>query len=533
MNEEKQPSVFLRPVSGLVKSAGLFDVFIYNVGLISIGIGIAYTHLFGPANYPGGNIPVASIIATVIMLVVGLGMLCWTVTLPRSGGVYVFVSRGLSAPIAFALSFVESCALLFYNGVAAILVSTVGLAPFFTILASLTHSSAIMQLALNMQTKNAQFIIGSALIVLCGILLISGMKRFFFVQKIMFFIAIIGTIAMIIALASYPHQQFIANFNDLMSQLGASPYNTVIEKAKAAGWNSAGFNWWQTLRLSVWPIVPLLGGVLSMGIGGEIRQVEKSQTWGIIGSIVFCGLLFALIGQLSYHSIGYEFQGALTYNSFNLPAFSTSVSPYFTMLVAILTKNIFLTCIIGLGFIAWIYFWIPGMLSYVERSMLAWSFDRVGPEKFGEVSDKYHTPIYSIIVTVAISLVFTAMYVYTTFFATLIFVFALSIAWCVVLFAGMLFPYRKRSIFEKSPIAKYKIVGIPLMSIACALGAMCMVLIMVLLWNDPIAAGHDPKSIWTIVSLLLIGFGLYYYMKSRRKKQGINIEAAFKEIPIE
>lgn len=531
--KEKLQSIFLRPVSGLVKSAGIFDVFIYNVGLISIGIGVAYTHLYGASNYPGGNIPIASVIATVIMVVVGLGMLCWTITLPRSGGIYVFISRGLSAPIAFALSFVESCALLFYNGVAAVLISTVGLAPLFATMASLTHSEWLMRLALNMQTPTAQFVIASVLIVLCGILLISGMKRFFLVQKIMFFIAITGTIVMITALAIYPHAQFVANFNDLMSHLGSNAYTTVIDKAKSAGWNNQEFNWWQTLRLSVWPIVPLLGGVLSMGIGGEIRKIERSQTWGIIGSIVFCGLLFALIGQLSYQSIGQDFQGAITYNAFNQPQFSTAIYPYFTTLMAILTKNIYLTCIIAISFIAWIYFWIPGMLSYVERTMLAWSFDRVAPEKFGDVSDKYRTPVFSIIVTVLISVTFTALYVYTSFFATLIFVLALSIAWCTTLLAGTLFPFTNKNIFEKSPIAKYRIAGIPLMTVVCGIGAILMIVVMILLWNDPIAAGHDTKSIATILSLIAAGFGVYYYMKYKRKKEGIDIGDAFKEIPIE
>ena len=48
--------VFLRKASGLIKTAGTTDVFIFNVGLVSIGIGIGGLLLYGPAVYPGGNL---------------------------------------------------------------------------------------------------------------------------------------------------------------------------------------------------------------------------------------------------------------------------------------------------------------------------------------------------------------------------------------------------------------------------------------------------------------------------------------------
>src|SRR5438270_12527669 len=109
------PSVFLRKASGLVKAASVWDVFIFNTGLISIGIGVLYTHLYGPSNYPGGDIAIASLIATVAMLAVGAGMWSWSVTIPRSGAIYVFLSRTGSPALGFALGFVDACCWLFYN----------------------------------------------------------------------------------------------------------------------------------------------------------------------------------------------------------------------------------------------------------------------------------------------------------------------------------------------------------------------------------------------------------------------------------
>src|SRR5690348_2857634 len=96
--------VFLRKASGLIKTASTTDVFIYNVGLVSIGIGIGGLLLYGPAVYPGSNLVVGVLFAGVFMSAIAFGMLTWTVTIPRSGGVYPFGSRSMPPAIAFMLS---------------------------------------------------------------------------------------------------------------------------------------------------------------------------------------------------------------------------------------------------------------------------------------------------------------------------------------------------------------------------------------------------------------------------------------------
>ena len=45
--------VFSRKASGLVRVGSTLDVFIFNVGLVSVGIAIAYNQYYGPSLYPG------------------------------------------------------------------------------------------------------------------------------------------------------------------------------------------------------------------------------------------------------------------------------------------------------------------------------------------------------------------------------------------------------------------------------------------------------------------------------------------------
>ena len=55
--------IFLRRASGLIKTAGGYDTFVYNLGLVSVGLGVASILFYGPAFYPGGDLLVACLIA--------------------------------------------------------------------------------------------------------------------------------------------------------------------------------------------------------------------------------------------------------------------------------------------------------------------------------------------------------------------------------------------------------------------------------------------------------------------------------------
>jgi amino acid transporter len=265
-----------------------------------------------------------------------------------------------------------------------------------------------------------------------------------------------------------------------------------------------------------------------------VRQAKRNQAIGILGSILLCGLLFAWIGQLSYKVFGYEFQGALTFNAGqHNTAYATPTTPYFPLLVYYLTSHLWLAVLIAASFVAWIYFWVPGMLAYAQRSLLAWSFDRLAPECAGYVSDKYHTPVGAIIITTAISLVLLYLYVFTTLFPTLTFILAASSAWLIATLAGCLYPYLRPVLFNTSPVAYHQVLNIPMMTIANALASFALIVVIVLLWNDPVAAGHGMNSLGTVVALYVIGSFLYVVMRRWRLRQGIDIYLAAKEIPIE
>ena len=76
----------------------------------------------------------ACLLAGVLMACIAFGFITWTITLPRSGGIYVFGSRILPPGIALTMSLVEITAWLFYCAIAAYWIILLGISPALTFL---------------------------------------------------------------------------------------------------------------------------------------------------------------------------------------------------------------------------------------------------------------------------------------------------------------------------------------------------------------------------------------------------------------
>jgi basic amino acid/polyamine antiporter, APA family len=529
--------VFLRKASGLIKSASNTDVFIYDIGLVSIGLGLGFILFYGPAVYLGGNLYVGTLLAGAAMILVGLGMLTWTITIPRSGGIYNFGTRSMWPPLAFTLSFVEVTAWLFYGSFGAVYLVQLGIAPAVTAIGILTDDSGVESFGADLAGDWGTFLIASGALIVGAIVLASGMRRFFFTQKVMFTMAVLGTLVFIVTLILTSRAEFVSNFNGVMGSrldVGDDAYNGVIGAATDAGWGDPGFDWKQTILFSNWVFLPLIGAAFSISIGGEIKQVARGQTLGILGAIIGSVAIWLLSIYLVYRTMGSDFLGAVTYSNLNaVEGAATPVTPFPTLLTGLGVDSVVLTILIALGFIGWIWLWIPTQILYPTRALVAWSLDRVAPDKLGTVSERTHTPIPAILFCLAGGITFVGMLSFTSFFQLVIFIEVAVLAWAIVLLAGVFFPYRRPDIYGKSPLANIRIAGIPVMSVACALGAAAALLYFFNLFFDDFAAGHSRHSMSVLIGWFVGAFVLYWVMWFIRRRQGVNVDLAFKEIPIE
>lgn len=529
--------IFLRKASGLIRTASTGDTFIYNIGLVSVGLGVASILFYGPAFYPGGNLLWATVLAGVVMSCIAFGLITWAVTLPRSGGIYVFGSRILPPFLALTLSLVEIVTWLFYCAIAAYWILYLGLSPAFTLIGILSGSAAWENLGAWVVEPWPTFIIGSGILILSGAMLATGMKFYLTVQKVVFTGALIGSLILIAALIPYSHADFVASFNAIIGPtLGeGGSYDAVIASGREQGWGEGwdgGTDWQKTWLVSNWPFLPLIGAAFSIAIGGEIKSVQRSHTWGMLGAIAGSVTIWLITIWLCLDRFGYEFLGTAAYNL--TLGVGIQTDPTITLLAGVITNSPLISALVAAGFIFWMWMWIPGMHTFGVRAVVAWAFDRVAPASLAEISQTRHTPAVAIWFCVAITVVFMALFVFTEFFSTIIILIeAAVLAWSIVLGAGIFFPYMRPEIYEKSPIATKKIFGLPMMTVACALGCAGAQFYFWTLFFDPDAAGHDPVQMQLVFGLFVIGIVFYFVMKAIRKSQGIDVTLAFKEIPIE
>jgi hypothetical protein len=89
----------------------------------------------------------------------------------------------------------------------------------------------------------------------------------------------------------------------------------VVATAKQNGYVTGSFSIGKSIEFLVFPLLPLLGAVQSIGIGGEVKRFRRSQLLGMLGAVAATGLLIALFDGLAAKAFGYEFQGAVGFNS--------------------------------------------------------------------------------------------------------------------------------------------------------------------------------------------------------------------------
>ena len=342
----------MRKASGLIRTAGLTDTFIYNLGVVSIGLGVGSMLYYGPAFYPQGNLVWGCIIAGVAMAMISFGFITWTITLPRSGGIYVFGSRILPPALALTMSLVEITAWLFYCAIAAYWIVILALAPMFAGLNLLTGNETFLTISKTMLEPWATFLIGAAILLLSQVVLSYGMRFYLTLNKWVFILAMASTVFLIVVLAMSTREQFVANLNELVGPSLGVPdaYNAIIASGKEKGWGEAGFDLWQTMLMSNWPFLPLIGAAFSIAIGGEIKSVQKSQTVGMLGAVFVATLAFVITVWLAYRVFGFEFLGTAVFNTLTANGgLTTPTDPSIALLTGILTKSPLITVLTSLG----------------------------------------------------------------------------------------------------------------------------------------------------------------------------------------
>jgi APA family basic amino acid/polyamine antiporter len=515
------PTTFVRNATGLVRELSPFDAFNLVFSAVLIPVGITQVLSFAPTFWPRANILLSFLFSIPLVFCFGLVYLFFTVAMPRSGGDYVWVSRVLGPGIGFltnlSLTFVFTTWISFN---------------FTTMMTLMLPSLAYVAGFPWNPSPLTQFLIATVLTAAFAALMILGTKRVARYMAVTFAIVWLGMLIWFIGLAITGHTAFVANFN----AHGGMTISQVIHVASKAGYAPGnGIDWAGTIFAMIYAFQVFTGFQWTGYFAGEIKNVRRTATTSIMGALVISAVLYVLATALVYYTYGFSDFGSLVYLGFNTTHSPLAFAPYLPSLVKFLSLPGFLQVFVAACFVLSVLWWTPTGFLIATRNLFAWSFDRLAPSAVAEVNEHLHTPLIATVI-VAIWIEFlNYMNVYQGLSALLINVIAvMALAFIAVAVAAIIMPYTRPHLFNEAPtMVRAKVASVPWLTIAGVIMLVSWAFVLYVAFTTTVFGQISVLSMIEAFAVPIIGVIYYLVVRYVRKRQGIQLKAAFQEIPPE
>jgi len=528
-----QSKVFVRTASGLVRTISPWGA----LGMAVVMPGILNTLFlgeWGAGLFPNAYEP-ASNAAIVLLLPVMAVFYLFSVAMPRSGGDYMYVSRTLTPVLGMVTSWTFSVVYWTWCGLNNVLAFQYGPAVDLIARGEMSGNQAMINQGLFIFSDPWTLWVGSVLLaLLAGFIVWRGTKLTMITFYTILVISVIGLIAMVYAWLSVPSPTF---FQDNLLKMTGVSYQSIISKAQANGWTS-GFALMPTLYAGVtYVMLNTLGNQGVVTVAGEVKEVKKSAFFALFGSLALMVVFWLPQYLMLYEIGGHEFTSASAYlfmNGLNpLP-----IEPVWTYLTAIASNNPTLTTIVTYSFV--VSDWAVGFggLYFSTRAIFAWGFDRVFPS-FANKVNRRGVPVGAVTIATIGCVIWTTLQVWFPQYLRLIgyTTCVWALAWVILGIAAIVFPWKRKEIFLKSPdIVRKKVAGLPVITI---MGILTVIVSLYIAWATfvPAISGNNVlysfyPFVTTVLILMLIPVGIfygYYYYRTRVGKVRMDIQ--FKEIP--
>ncbi|RCG32506.1 APC family permease [Sphaerisporangium album] len=549
-SSDRQAGVFVRNATGLIREVSFFDAFVMNTFGMNVAVGGVFLFLQAQTAFSGGNMLLAVVIGTLLMAFTLLRVYAeFSAAMPRSGGDYVFVSRTLHPIAGFLLSWSQGLWMIFFwIGFNAYFALTFAVPAALATLSSVTGQSVWLDMSNGLLAKHDLLGIttqwwvlglGTVITVGFGVLIALGGQRYWRWQKVLFAVAGISLLVSF-ALLLFSGGHISAGWDDFAARNHGLTFDQIIPAAEKAGYtgNGAAFSLVDTLLMLPWVFFVVGYAQGSAQIGGEIKRASKTQYRAMVGGVLINGLVLALLTIVLTSHVTPEWLGSLGYlasaapDTLGLPA---GLPPGFNFLAALLTHNVFLLLIIGIGFVIWAVMGTPLSTMQSTRYMLAWALDRTVPQKLGDVSERFHTPVKAIVlcvITGEIALVALVNWSDASLLGALL---AQILAFIVVSLAGAVFPYRLRDVWESA--GGRRVLGVPAVTLAGAGGVLALGALMItFIADDTINSAFAVTrqiSLWFMAGVVVSGVIWYVAARLVNRSRGVDLSLVYREIPPE
>ena len=532
--------IFVRRSTGLVREASALDATIFNaVFSAPVGATLAIGVLWALSAFPGADPVWATIIAVVLNIPILIMMALLASSMPRTGGDYVWVSRILSPPLAMISNFAAALSAMIGATFWARFFPVFALGPILVGLGVFFDNNTLVEWGTNFQTDNLWiFLGGAAMIVLMTLILVAGIRTTFRWQNTFWIIASLGTFVAFLAFLVGDTASFTSNFNELNGKFGGGTAADILAAAGTTGVAPDVGNFDATLPTVFAIMVFMMWNWWSVYLSGELKSAADRgrQLWVMFGGLIWDGVFIVLGLVLFFKVVPYDLAAALNSGP---DGYAIPSGPWYQFLAS-LVQNIPVLAVIILG--SFLFWSLPAMVGNTFmpiRSVFAWAFDRLLPEKFAEVNERTHSPVPAIMLVMALVTAMLAWSVLSTDFFTWLALGVEAGVVCIVIvgIAALAFPSRRPDLYQASP-ANVRFAGIPVLYIVAPLSIAVMLFLVYLTVTYPaLALAGNLDNMWQIPAfmgmIVVIGLVLYYVAKMVRRSQGIDVDLVYRELPPE
>jgi basic amino acid/polyamine antiporter, APA family len=591
----KAPALFLRNATGLVKGWSGFDAFAYSfmsVNLVALGMFYSLA-IFGYV--PDGSAILSIVITAIGMTFMSIAYAGLIAAMPRAGGDYVWQTRvldgipgavvggafgaialflvgtalGLDTGVTYGamlVGVIVGAGLGLWRGGIGFVLSATGwwfiLALWAPIYAFIFNIEFVQPLAAVLGWQDGVtffsghdggFAVSIFTIVVTSALVALGMAGYARIQKWCLYVGLIALAVMFILLAISSVDSFIAAYNREGQALFNVPnaYQATIDQGTAqavAGGDANNFS----LAFPTFALVPfmlffLLYPQWGSTLYGEVRGAGdfRKVLTGFLGGLWATAGLAVVFVLLAAKTFGWTFFNASNATYVNYAYGYVSDAPVVPiwgfpgLLASYLIDSHIIQAIIVIAFGAWWLGWTGTLFLSSTRMIFAAAFDRVLPEWAARVSDR-GVPWGALALIMIPSVVLSWLYAYqaATFYPlTLDATLVIAVTFLGSSIAATILPYWKPAIYNGSPAARYKILGLPVISVAGLLSTLFLGWVLwAWLFDANNLYGIGVKNADSIKFLgVLYGAAAVLYVVARlwRRAQGVDLDAIHAEIPAE
>jgi basic amino acid/polyamine antiporter, APA family len=530
-------ALFVRKATGLVKGWSVRDAFIYSafsINLITLGL---YAFSYQPF-IPKGSLLWAVILSGAYLVFQAITYASLIAAMPRAGGDYVWISRVLGGGIGFVLAVCGWWFILWH---------------WVPIYANILNGEVLGPIAAIIGWDGAVDFIGrddglftaSVLVAVGASILVGlGVRRYARFQKICFYGGLVGLGIMLVLLLVHSQSDFRSAFDSQADELygtGPGAYAATLEAGDAGVSDIGSFAFTSTILLIPFLFFFNLWSNWGATLYGEVRGASdfRKNIYAMGGALLATTAVGAIMLLLFAKTFGWDW-----YNASNnaywgqiygyVESAPLSSFPYPGLLAAFFFDNAVLQLIVVGLLSLWFFGWMGTVFLSSTRVVFAAAFDRVLPEWTSRVSAN-GVPYAALALMLIPSIPISYFYAYGDDFATwtLDATLVIAITFLGSAIAAAVLPWRKPDIYNASPIARYKVLGLPLVTVAAVLFAAILVFALYKWWQDDVYGVNNTDSAIYMLILYALALGIYIGSRIYRRMQGIELKNVYGEIPAE